>query len=130
MTSGQFRTLAMFYLLELFLAFCSFLSPCLALFFNQTTTSRNLNYFYKRNILFTNLLFGCIFAGLVLQINTHQQKGNSSKKSISCKISLLKHAVSKLVLEIRSQRKNPTKDTGCFFHWASPKKLKRMKDLV
>ena len=29
------------------LGFCSFLSPCLALFFNQTTSARNLNYFYK-----------------------------------------------------------------------------------
>jgi len=50
--------------------FCSFLSPCLALFFNQTTSTRNLNYFYKRNILGTNLFFGCIFAALVVHINT------------------------------------------------------------
>jgi len=64
-------------------AFCSFLSPCLALFFNQTTTSRNLNYFYKRNILFTNLLFGCIFAGLVLQINTHQQRDGTDGKQVN-----------------------------------------------
>ena len=55
--------------------FCAFLSPCLALFFNQTTTTRNLNFFYKWNILFTNLLFGFIFLGLVIQINTHEQKG-------------------------------------------------------
>jgi len=54
--------------------FCAFLSPCLALFFNQTTTTRNLNFFYKWNILFTNLLFGFVFLGLVIQINTHEQK--------------------------------------------------------
>ena len=36
-----------FLLIGNILGFCSFLSPCLALFFNQTTSTRNLNYFYK-----------------------------------------------------------------------------------
>ena len=44
---GEISLKIMFLLIGNILGFCSFLSPCLALFFNQTTSTRNLNYFYK-----------------------------------------------------------------------------------
>ena len=43
--------------------------PSLSTFFGQTTSTRSLNYHYKRNIWATNLWFGLVFAGLALYLN-------------------------------------------------------------
>ena len=47
------------------------MSPCFAVFFTETTSARNLNYFYKRNILLTNGLFLLLFGALVLHLNVN-----------------------------------------------------------
>ena len=57
--------------------------PSLSTFFGQTTPTRSLNYFYKRNILFTNLWLTLIFAGLVLHMNVGAESsgGNRLKRN-------------------------------------------------
>jgi len=55
--------------------FCSMLTPCFAVFFKDTTTGRNVNYFYKRNILFTNGIFALIFATLIAHLNLDPYQG-------------------------------------------------------
>ena len=47
------------------------MSPCFAVFFTETTSARNLNYFYKRNILLTNGLFLLLFGALALHLNVN-----------------------------------------------------------
>jgi len=49
--------------------FCSMLTPCFAVFFKETTTARNVNYFYKRNILLTNSIFALLFGVLTGHLN-------------------------------------------------------------
>jgi len=49
-------------------ALSSFLAPCLAVFFRTVTNARNLNYFYKRNILFMNTFCGLLFTVLFFQL--------------------------------------------------------------
>ena len=51
------------------------LTPCFAVFFKDTTTGRNVNYFYKRNILFTNGIFALIFATLIAHLNLDPYQG-------------------------------------------------------
>ena len=47
------------------------LTPCFAVFFRETTSARNLNYFYKRNILLTNGLFLLLFGALAVHLNVN-----------------------------------------------------------
>ena len=47
------------------------MSPCFAVFFTETTSARNLNYFYKRNILLTNGLFLLLFGALAVHLNVN-----------------------------------------------------------
>merc|ERR1719430_3071038 len=49
--------------------FSAMLTPCFAVFFKETTTARNVNYFYKRNILLTNGIFAVLFAILIGHLN-------------------------------------------------------------
>ena len=62
--------------------------PSLSTFFGQTTSTRNLNYHYKRNILATNLFFGLVFAALVIHMNVGAESsgGNRLKRNhlLSC----------------------------------------------
>jgi len=51
--------------------FSAMMSPCFAVFFTETTSARNLNYFYKRNILLTNGLFLLLFGALALHLNVN-----------------------------------------------------------
>ena len=51
------------------------LTPCFAVFFKDTTTARNVNYFYKRNILLTNGIFALIFAALIAHLNLDPYQG-------------------------------------------------------
>ena len=64
------------------------MAPCLALFFSKTTTAKNLNYFHRRNILFTNILFGLLFCLLTVQLNYwgDSVEGNYAKRNhlMSC----------------------------------------------
>ena len=51
------------------------LTPCFAVFFKETTTARNVNYFYKRNILLTNGIFAVLFAVLIAHLNIDPYQG-------------------------------------------------------
>jgi hypothetical protein len=44
-------------------------TPSLALFFGTNAPTKNLNFYYKRNILYINAFLGLIFGVLVLQLN-------------------------------------------------------------
>jgi hypothetical protein len=44
-------------------------TPTLAVYFKTTTTTRNLNYFVKRNILWNSFWLGTVFLVLVLHLN-------------------------------------------------------------
>ena len=52
--------------------------PSLSTFFGQTTSTRSLNYHYKRNILATNLFFGLIFVGLIIHMNVGAESGGGN----------------------------------------------------
>ena len=51
------------------------LTPCFAVFFKETTTARNVNYFYKRNILLTNSIFALLFGVLTGHLNVDPYDG-------------------------------------------------------
>ena len=53
--------------------------PSLSTFFGQTTSTRNLNYHYKRNILATNLFFGFVFACLVIHMNVGAESSGETR---------------------------------------------------
>lgn len=57
----------------------SFMVPSLSTFFGQTTSTRSLNYHYKRNILATNLLFGLVFACLITHMNVGPESSGKDR---------------------------------------------------
>ena len=69
-------------------------APVFACYYRETTTSRNINYFNRRNILGCSILFGLVFTALALQLNFGAEvfhkdgtyKGNYLKrhKLLSC----------------------------------------------
>lgn len=70
-------------------ALSSFLAPCLAVFFRTVTNARNLNYFYKRNILIMNTFCGLLFTVLFFQLTLapHGTDVNYVRRNVllSCK---------------------------------------------
>ena len=62
--------------------FSSLMAPSLALFYRKTTSKLNVNYFYRRNILSTNLYLGLVIVLFVMFINlTHTKEKNFFKKN-------------------------------------------------
>ena len=59
----------------------SFMVPSLATYFGQTSSTKSLNYHYKRNILATNVLFGLIFACLVIHLNVGSAEESFLKRN-------------------------------------------------
>ena len=49
--------------------------PSLAVFFRQTAPAKSVNYFYKLNILFTNLILLLAFSSLALHLNMWPKQG-------------------------------------------------------
>ena len=59
----------------------SFMVPSLATYFGQTSSTKSLNYHYKRNILATNVFFGLIFACLVIHLNVGSAESSYLKRN-------------------------------------------------
>ena len=55
--------------------------PSLATYFGQTSSTKSLNYHYKRNIIATNIFFGLIFAGMVIHLNFGEDALSSLKRN-------------------------------------------------
>ena len=51
--------------------------PSLAVFFRQTAPAKSVNYFYKKNILFTNLILLLAFSCLAVHLNAWPTVGKS-----------------------------------------------------
>jgi len=54
----------------------SLLCPALVQYYGQTANKKTINYYYKRNILATNILLITIFCGLILHLNLTATDGN------------------------------------------------------
>jgi hypothetical protein len=71
----------------------SLLCPTFIVYYKETTTTRNINFFYKKNILWNSVWTGLLFVALALHLNIQPKteaewsgKGNFLKRNklLSC----------------------------------------------